>query len=75
MLASNKNQIQFNECYKQVHLGLNVQHLFFTENYWDGAAEKFAWKMKTWGGGGSRESCKIFRGHHFSEVIFKEGIG
>ena len=50
MLASNKNQIQFNECYKQVHLGLNVR--FFTENYWDGAAETFAWKMKTWGGEG-----------------------
>ena len=41
MLASNKNQIQFNECYKQVHLGLNVR--FFTENYWDGAAETFAY--------------------------------
>ena len=61
MLASNKNQIQFNECYKQVHLGLNVQHRFFTENYWDRAAEKFAWKMKTWGGGG-RESHQKFLG-------------
>ena len=61
MLASNKNQIQFNECYKQVHLGLNVQHLFFTENYWDGAAEKFAWKMKTLGGG-DRESHAKFLG-------------
>ena len=62
MLASNKNQIQFNECYKQVHLGLNVQHRIFTENYWDGAAEKCAWKMKTWGGGGGRDSHPKFLG-------------
>ena len=62
MLASNKNQIQFNECYKQVHLGLNVQHLFFTENYWDRAAEKFAWKMKTWGGGGRESHAKFLGG-------------
>ena len=34
--------------------------------------------MKAWegggGGGGSRESSKVIRGDHFSEVTFKGGI-
>ena len=33
---------------------------------------KFAWKMKTLGGGGSRKSSKVIRG---AEVTFKGGIG
>ena len=32
---------------------------------------KFAWKMKTYGGGGSRKSLKVIKGDLFSEVTLK----
>ena len=35
-----------------------------------GGPLKFAWRMKTWGGG-SRKSSNVIRGNHFSEVIFQ----
>ena len=38
----------------------------------EGGPLKFAWKMKTLGGG-SRKSSKVIRGDHFSEVTFKGG--
>ena len=40
-----------------------------------GGTTKFVWKMKTWGGGGSRKSSNVIRGDHFREVTFKGGIG
>ena len=50
--------------------GLNFQHSRLL-----GGPLKFAWKMKTWRGGGSRKSSNVIRGDHFSEVTFKSGIG
>ena len=53
----------------------------FTENFGRiqrGGPLKFAWKMKTWrGGGGDREKHQKLLGgpDHFSEVTFKGGIG
>ena len=43
----------------------------------EGGPPKFAWKMKTWWGGGvgSRESSNVIRRDHFSAVTFKGGIG
>ena len=36
---------------------------------------KFAWKMKTLGGGGgSRKSSDVIRGDHFGKVTVKGGI-
>ena len=40
----------------------------------EGVPLKFAWKMKTWGGG-LRKSSNVIRGDHFSEVTFKGRIG
>ena len=39
-----------------------------------GGPLKFAWKMKTWGGG-SRKTSNVIGGDPFTEVKFKEGIG
>ena len=45
-----------------------------------GGPLKFACKRKTWGmgdggGGASRKSSKVIKRYHFSELIFKVGIG
>ena len=34
---------------------------------------KFAWKMKTWGGGESRKLSNVIREGHFIELTFKWG--
>ena len=54
---------------------------FVTENPKGGIIEnsewgspKFAWKMKTWGGGGIAKVMECYLGDHFSEVTFKRGF-